>query len=83
MTPKMKRWTIAATAALVLAFSTEAAFAWACHAKSRVGEGWGYSPVLQTAREEAKLKCQLTTPRRMSCRIVACSQKGPGFLRGR
>ena len=72
MTPKMRRLTVAVAATIVLAFSADAAFAWSCHAKSRIGEGWGYSTVLQTAREEAKLKCMLTTPRRMSCRIVAC-----------
>lgn len=80
MTPKFRTVSIAVATVLVLAISTEAAFAWACHAKSRVGEGWGYSPVLQTAREEAKLKCMTTTPRRLACRIVSCSQKGPSFL---
>ncbi|MDK9695624.1 MAG: hypothetical protein OEL76_04475 [Siculibacillus sp.] len=83
MTPKSKAVILAVATAVVLAFSTEAAFAWACHAKSRLGEGWGYSPVLQTAREEAKLKCMATTPRRLACRIVACTQKGPSFTFGR
>ncbi|WP_333822029.1 hypothetical protein [Pinisolibacter sp.] len=80
MTPKMKMMTLAAATAVVMAFSTGAANAWACHAKSRLGEGWGYSPDRRTAQQEAKLKCQLTTPRRMSCRIVSCRNVGPRFL---
>lgn len=63
---------VVAGAALALALSVETASAWSCRAVSRIAEGWGYSPVLATAREEAKLQCMLKTPRRMACRIVTC-----------
>jgi hypothetical protein len=80
MNAKVRTLVVAVTAAVALAFSVEVANAWACHAKSRLGEGWGYSSDRRAAQQEAKLKCQLTTPRRMSCRIVSCRNVGPRFL---
>ncbi len=72
MTPMLRTGLIALTTALLLALSAQSASAWSCHAKSRIGEGWGYSPVLRVAREDARLQCQLHTPRRLRCRIVSC-----------
>lgn len=83
MTSKSRHLIVAAGAVLALALSAQSAAAWSCRAKSRIADGWGYSPVLQTAREEAKLKCQLNTGRRLPCRIVACTQTGPRFNLGR
>lgn len=63
---------VGAGAALILALSVETAAAWSCRAVSGIAEGWGYSPVLQTAREEARLQCMLKTKKRLACRVVMC-----------
>ncbi len=83
MSPLFRITTVTAVTALALALSVGSASAWSCRAKSRVTEGWGYSPVLQTAREEAKLQCQLNTHGRLPCRVVACTQTGPKLKFGR
>jgi hypothetical protein len=72
MTRNLRTFLLAVAAVGSLVVTTGEAAAWSCRAKSRYADGWGYSPVLATAREEAKLKCQLTTPRRTPCRIVYC-----------
>lgn len=68
----LRNTAVAAGALLALALSVETAAAWSCHARSRIADGWGYSPVLATAREEARLQCMLRTPRRLPCRVVLC-----------
>ena len=72
MTSKSRHLIVAAGAVLALALSAQSAAAWSCRAKSRIADGWGYSPVLATAREEARLQCMLRTPRRTPCRVVLC-----------
>ena len=72
MSTTLKTLSIAFVAMVMLALSAPPAAAWSCQARSRIGEGWGYSPVLKTAREEARLQCMLHTPRYMRCRVIRC-----------
>lgn len=72
MTSTTRNIAVAAIALIGLAVTAGDAAAWSCRAKSRIADGWGYSPILQTARQEARLQCMLHTPRRMSCRVVGC-----------
>jgi len=72
MSKTSRSFWLALATALALIASVDVAFAWSCHARSRIGEGWGYSPVLRIAREDARLQCQLHTPRALRCRIVRC-----------
>lgn len=72
MTIRRRSVATAAVAVVLVTLSVDAASAWTCRAKSRVADGWGYSPVLRTAREEAKLQCMLHTAQRLPCRIVFC-----------
>ncbi len=55
-----------------LASSVQSAAAWSCYAKSKIGDGWGYSSSLATAKADARLQCMLHTPRAMSCRVMYC-----------